>query len=225
MQRLAMFFFMLAAAPLASAATPEQATGPAFVEGEHYKRLKEPRDTGSPETVEVMEFFWYGCGHCFATESHIRGWLENKPEGITFTRVPATLSRNWLLHARAFYTAHKLGVDNQMHEAMFNAIHRERNPLRTPDDIAALFESVAGVSPEKFREAFNSFAVDNELVEADALARAYPLTGVPSFVVDGKYLTTAGMAGSYSALLEVVAMLSERELADAGASADAPAAE
>ena len=213
-----MFLALLLAAPAHAAGEGDAAE---FVAGKHYAVLEEPRSTGAgKDEVEVIEFFWYGCPHCYAAEPHIQQWLANKPEKVRFLRVPATLNRNWVLLARAYYAAEKLGITETMHKALFQTIHRQRNMLRTPQDVAAVFERVAGVSANEFQQAFQSFGTGMKLKEADALARSYPLTGVPSFVIDGKYVTTAGMAGSYENLIEVVKMLSERELEEAGATAD-----
>ncbi|MDX1443400.1 MAG: thiol:disulfide interchange protein DsbA/DsbL [Gammaproteobacteria bacterium] len=212
---------LAAALPLSIQAAPQQAD--AFVEGKHYMELEEPRSTGTEaDEVEVIEFFWYGCGHCYATEPHIDAWLEEKPDDVRFLRVPATLSRGWLLLARAYYTAEQLGIRNEVHRKIFDTIHGERKLPRNPDDVAALFQKIAGVDPEVFKQAFQSFPVGIKLKEADALARSYPLTGVPSFVIDGKYVTTAAMAGSYERLLDVVEMLSERALEEKGSASNAP---
>lgn len=217
MRRLVSTSLVFLAAFLATSAQAAEGKGAAeFVAGKHYAVLEEPRSTGAAkDEVEVIEFFWYGCPHCFAVEEHVQQWLAGKPDDVRFLRVPATLSRGWILLARAYYAAEQLGITEQMHKALFETIHRQRNMLRTPDDVAAVFENVAGVSADDFRQAFQSFGTGMKLKEADALARSYPLTGVPSFVIDGKYVTTAGMAGSYEKLIEVVKMLSERELAKA----------
>lgn len=186
-----------------------------FVEGQHYATIEHPRDTRAGEDeVEVIEFFWYGCGHCYAVEPHVQQWLQDKPEAVRFLRVPATLNRGWLLHARAYYTAEQLGITEQMHEELFAAIHQRRDPLREVDDVAAVFETVAGVDRDTFDKSFESFGVGMKLKQADSLARAYQLRGVPTFVIGGKYITTANMAGSYEGVMQVVRYLAKRELAE-----------
>ncbi|HEX7029373.1 MAG TPA: thiol:disulfide interchange protein DsbA/DsbL [Gammaproteobacteria bacterium] len=206
---LAAFFFM----PLAHGGEAP-ATDAEFEAGRDYRRVTPAQPTdAAPGQVEVLEFFWYGCPHCYQAERHVDAWLETKPEGVIFTRVPATLNRGWVLMAQAYYTAEELGVLDAMHPALFAAFHETRVPLQVPEQLVGYFQQHAGVDPEDFVKAFNSMTVASKVQRADALARRYAIRGVPTMVVNGKFATNATMTRGYARLLDAVDTLARRELA------------
>lgn len=206
---LALLPFSPSAAEAPAAAEPERV----IEEGREFVRVVPAQPTSAaPGEVEVIEFFWYGCPHCYRAEEHIAAWLENKPDNVIFRRVPATLSRGWALMARAFYTAEQLGVLEAMHPALFAAFHEDKVMLASEDRLAVFFEEKAGVEPEMFREAFNSMAVSSAVRRADILARRYRIGGVPSMVVNGKFITDPERAGGYSGMVDTADTLARWEL-------------
>ena len=194
-----------------------------FQEGVNYKPIANPQPTVNADRIEVRELFWYGCPHCYHLEPHVDSWLENKPEDVDFVRMPAVLGPTWELLARAYYTMELLDVEDQVHMALFERIHKDRKQLRTVDDVRALFVA-QGVKGEDFDKTFQSFAVVTKTNRARQARAMYGLTGVPVIVVNGKYLVTAEMAGGNEQMLEVVDFLVERERAGSAAPAAAPAA-
>lgn len=182
-------------------------------EGFQYARLETPVEplTGASGKVEVVELFWYGCGHCYSFEPFLNDWLKRKPEHVEFVRVPAIFSSNaWRLHARAYYTAEVLGIVDQIHGPMFHAIHQEKRPLNTEQQLAAFFGEF-GVEQKKFMDTFKSFAVDVKVNRAERLTQRYGITGVPAIAVAGQYRTDGPMAASYQGMLEVVDHLVAQE--------------
>lgn len=176
-------------------------------EGDGYRTLNaEPPTVEGP--VEVLEFFWYGCGACYQFEPLVDAWKDDLPEGVTFSRVPAVLNANWRIHGQAFYTAEALGVIEQMHSRIFTAIHQERNFLQSQDDIRSLFVS-NGVNAEDFDTAWTSFAVDSQLRRAERLARDYQIRATPSIVVAGHYVSDPRTAGGLRELLQLTDRLAE----------------
>jgi thiol:disulfide interchange protein DsbA len=182
-----------------------------FQEGTHYRRLATPVSTSTEDKIEVVELFWYGCPHCYSLEPAIDRWLEeDKPENAEFVRIPAVLNRNWELGARAFYTARELDVLDKIHSPLMNAIHAQGRPMRNEADLAEFFAE-QGVDKEAFRKAYNSFAVETTLRRAQQLVRSYGVHSVPSFVIDGKYVVNASMAGSEERLFEIINYLIQKE--------------
>jgi protein dithiol oxidoreductase (disulfide-forming) len=181
-------------------------------EGIDYKRIEPPQPTTAPGKVEVVELFWYGCPGCYAFKPFLNRWLDGLPEQVEFVRVPATLNPNWVVHARAHYAAEQLGVLEQIHAPLFDAIHLDRRRL---DNEAALAEFFAehGVAENAFRDAFRSFAVETKVRRAAALTQRYGITGVPSIVIDGKYRTDGSMAGGFENVLRVLDHLIKQESA------------
>jgi thiol:disulfide interchange protein DsbA len=189
--------------------------GEAFIAGTHYSVIDVPVATGLEETapaqVEVVEVFSYMCIHCYSFDPLLQRWEEDKPEGAAFSRLPAVFSDDWALMARAFYTAEILGVAEQMHGPLFQAIHVKPQNIRSEQVMAGLFNESAGVAEEAFSKAYNSFFVRSRVMQARSKSRAYGLNSVPTMIVNGKYRVDGRMAGSNQAMLDVVNFLVERE--------------
>jgi thiol:disulfide interchange protein DsbA len=190
-----------------------------FSEGKQFHRLvPTPPTIGGADKIEVAEFFWYGCSHCYEFESYINRWAENLPANVRFVRIPALWNPLVRLHGQLYYTEQVLvknGVIEKPEEfraAVFNEYHRRGNRLTSVSAIETLFARF-GVSAEDFQNAWKSFEVDQKLRVADDLARRYSISGVPAIVVNGKYRTGAGEAGGFGPLIEVINELVARESA------------
>lgn len=178
-----------------------------FTEGKDYARLEPAQPTDNPGKVEVMEVFWYGCPHCYDFEPRLTEWVdESMPEYAVFKRLPAVLNRQWEVHARAYYTAEALGVLDEIHKPLFEAIHEENRRLGSNEAVADFFAE-HGISAESYLSTADSFAVENKLRRAATLPGRLGVSGVPAMVVDGKYRVDARMAGSYEKLLETIEYL------------------
>lgn len=176
-----------------------------FQEGVNYKKVVPAQRTNvAPDKVEVVEVFWYGCGHCYTLDPAIDSWRKSgKPEFVEFVRVPAMWGNIHRLHARAFYTAELLGKLEQLHAKLFRAIHNEGNMLDSEEKVQAFFVS-QGVSEADFKRAFSSFGVESKLKRAEVLGRAYRIDAVPTFVINGKYTTGVGDAGGEQQLFSLL---------------------
>jgi thiol:disulfide interchange protein DsbA len=205
---------ILVVAPLAACAADEGAEQN-FTAGKDYDLISPPIRTANPDKIEVAEFFWYGCGHCYNFEPMLGQWKKTLADDVEFQPVPAIWNAAMELHARAFYTAEALGVGEVMHPALFQAMNVDRKALKSEQELAELFEA-NGVPPEKFSRAFNSFGVSSQVRQAGAKARAAKLTGTPSMVVDGKYLISARKAGSQANMLKLADFLVAKERAAGG---------
>jgi thiol:disulfide interchange protein DsbA len=186
---------------------------PTYKEGEHYERIKPEVPTHADGQVEVVEVFWYGCGHCYAFEPYIAKWLKSKPDSVVFRRVPGVFAQPWVAHARAYYAAELLGVLDTIHTPLFEALHDQGRKIVDEDSLAQFFAE-HGVSEADFREAYNSFSVDTQTRQAMTLSKDYGITGVPSVIVNGRYRTSARLAGTYEELLKIVDELVDNESAD-----------
>ncbi len=188
-----------------------------FTENQHYYRLVPTQPTvGGADKIEVAEFFWYGCPHCFDFEPYINGWADEQDANVRFVRVPAMWNRGLELHARLYYTEQVLGRNGTIkdpaafREAVFVEYHRRGNRLASENSIETLFARF-DVSAEEFERTWNSFEVNQKLRVADDLARRYGIANVPTMIVNGKYRTGGAEAGSYPKLLEVLDELVARE--------------
>jgi len=181
------------------------------VEGQHYKPLRPAQPTNvAPGKVEVVEVFWYACGHCYAIEPKVEAWeKKGKPGYVELTQMPAVWNELLKTHARLFYTVEILGKP-ELHGEVFREINVRRNRLDSPDKIEAFFTS-RGVSKSDFQKAFSGFAVESKLARAADLNKRYRITSTPTFVVNGKYVTDASMAGGEDQLFEVINALAAKE--------------
>lgn len=158
-----------------------------YAVGTHYRVLDEPVDVANPDKIEVREFFFYGCPHCFNAEPIINDWLEDKPEDVDYVRTPVLFLKNAEPLARAFYVAKNQDLLDEVHMPIFNEIHKHREPLFSVPALANFFRNY-GIKPDRFNELYSSFGVSTKVKQAESLAREYSISGVPAFAVNGKYV-------------------------------------
>ncbi|MEM1143422.1 MAG: thiol:disulfide interchange protein DsbA/DsbL [Pseudomonadota bacterium] len=182
-----------------------------YVEGEHYDLIS-PVIRGSSEKIEVTEFFWYGCGHCYTFEPQLSQWKKSLPDDVVLKGSPAMWNPLMKVHAQAFYTAEALGVLDKVHMPLFQALNIDRKRLGSELELAAIF-TANGVSGEDFKKAFNSFGVGSQVRQADSRARAAKISGTPEMMVAGKYRINTRAAGGQAEMLKVVDYLIEKERA------------
>ena len=177
--------------------------------GVHYKELSQ-QATNNGDKIEVLEFFWYGCPHCYSFEPFIKAWKESKPENVTFERVPAMFRPAWEVQARAYYALSNMNVVEDIHGKIFDAVHKDKKKLDSIEQIAN-FVAKNGVDKKQFMTEYNSFAVDGMVRKAKKTQKAYQLQGVPTVAINGKYKTSGTMAGSYEGLIKILNHLIEKE--------------
>jgi len=207
-----------AATPTASAATP---AGPSlWQEGTNYTRLVPAQPTSVPAgQVEVLEFFWYACPHCYDLDPKVEAWKKTKPAYVTFSRVHVQWNEGHRALARLYYTLDSMGKLDQLHGEVFKEIHVNGNPLVFADPnnaaeserIQAAFVKKFGISEADFKNAYHSMAVDLAVQRADELVQRYRIDGVPRFVVNGKYIADVASAGSQERLISLVGDLAVQE--------------
>lgn len=200
---------------LAFAGFIASSAGAATLSDKDYREIKPAQSTEPGPKVEVIEFFWYGCPHCFDLEPTLKKWLEHKPADVTFKRVPAIFRQSWVPAAQTFYTLESMGELDRMHSKVFDAIHVERQPF---NDMAAITAWMGknGLDAKKFEDTAKSFAVSGKVQRAQQMSAAYQLTGVPAVVVDGKYIA---LGNSFDGMLAIVDQLIDRARAERAAAA------
>ena len=182
-----------------------------------YELLRQPQATETPGKVEVVDVFWYGCPHCFSFLPIMEQYEKVKPAYVEIRRMPAIFRDSWVAHARAYYTAKILGVDQQIHRPLFEAIHNQKRNLDTREELMKFFERY-GVSNEDFRNTYDSFAVETLMRKSRVMQQRYGITGTPTVIVNGKYRVSGRLAGSYENMLKVIQALAEKERNDLQAS-------
>lgn len=175
-----------------------------------YDVVNPPHPTSDPSKIEVLEFFWYGCPHCYHFEPYVKAWLKTKPDNVVFIRQPAIFNDHWAAHAKAFFTAESLGVLDKVHEDFYDAIQNKKETLESEADIAKFF-AAHGVKEEDFHKAYKSFAVDAKMRQAQVLAPSFGIDGTPTIVVNGKYRVGAGKAKSFEGMIETTNTLIKQE--------------
>lgn len=205
---------ILAAALVAVGVFLALAAGAAELKEGRDFRLINPSLPAPKDRIEVTEFFWYGCPHCFDFEPVLAAWARKLPVDVTFRRVPTvTPSNKWTSAAQLYYTLEALGLIDKLHSDVFNAIHVDY--LRLDDEQVALdWVEKKGVDRKKFSEAWSSSGVQARIQQARELSRASGLTGVPAVMVQGRYLALT--ADNYEELLGNIEQLIKRARAEAG---------
>ncbi|RDH89491.1 MAG: disulfide bond formation protein DsbA [endosymbiont of Seepiophila jonesi] len=179
--------------------------------GEGWDPIEPPVPTAAPEgKIEVVEFFWYGCPHCYTLDPLMEEWVAKKPDNVVFRHVPAPLNPSWTVHSQFFYAAEALGVSDKLHVPLFEALHDKRRKLFDKQSLID-FAVEHGVDRKNFTEAWNSFGVFVKVQQARKLSQRFQLDGVPAVGINGKYKTSATLAGSYPKMFQVVDELVKQE--------------
>jgi thiol:disulfide interchange protein DsbA len=195
MKRLLTFFFAaLVALPLLAAAQqPVQ-----------YGEISPPQPVEAKAgKIEVVEFFWYGCPHCYNLEPYIESWLKKLPADVEFRRVPAVFNQRWAHDAAIFYTLEAMGLVDKLHRPLFDAIHKDH--LRTENQAAmAEWLQKHGVDDKKFMDTMKSFGVQSKTRRATQQTVAYKIDGTPAMAVQGRYTISADQGGTQQGMLQAV---------------------
>jgi protein dithiol oxidoreductase (disulfide-forming) len=173
-----------------------------------FTEVNPPQPVEANGKIEVLEFFWYGCIHCYNLEPHIETWLKTLPPDVAFRRVPAVFNERWAHDAAIYYTLESMGLLDKLHKPLFDAIHQNR--LRT-DSQAAFTEWLQknGVDAKKFMDTMKSFGVQSKARRAMQQTVAYKIDGTPAMAVNGRYTVSAEQAKTQQGMLQVVSKLVE----------------
>jgi protein dithiol oxidoreductase (disulfide-forming) len=190
---LSLLLAACALAPLAAAAQPQFA----------YSELKPAVPVETDGKIEVVEFFWYGCIHCYNLEPAVEKWEKTLPKDVQFRRVPAVFNERWAIDASIFYTLEAMGLLDRLHRPLFDAIHRDR--LRTDNQKEVMdWLQKQGVEPKKFTETMKSFGVQSKMRRAAQLTALYKIDGTPAMAVNGRYTVSTEQGRSQNGMFETV---------------------
>ncbi len=186
---------------------PAQAQAAAFKNGTDYLTLSKPAPTETPAgKVEVVEFFWYGCGHCHNFEPQLEAWSKTMPKDVVLRRVPVSFRPDFEPAQRLYFVLEALGKVDELNRKVFDAIHVNKQPLATAEQVTAWAEK-QGIDKAKFTELYNSFSVSTKVRKATQLQDSYQVEGVPALGVAGRYYTSGALAKSMERALLVTDFL------------------
>ena len=175
---------------LASTVQRSHAQAGPFVEGRHYVRLTARQPVLAPAgKIEVVEFFWYGCPHCYKFEGSIDAWIKTLPFDVQFRRVPVAFRPLQQLHQRLYFALETMGQLESMHRRVFAAMHVD-NLLLDTEALIADFVSKNGLNKAKFLEVFNRFSLEAKANQARQLSEGYKIDGVPALGIHGRFYTS-----------------------------------
>jgi protein dithiol oxidoreductase (disulfide-forming) len=195
------------------AAMPESAQLPAgkWKVGVNYRPIVPAQPTSAdPGQVEVLEVLWLGCPHCYELEPYIEAWRKKKPANVKFVQEAVMWGPAHRAHGRLFYTLQALGREDLVVKA-FDEIHRRNNILLSPtgndaqtQSLQQAFAVANGVKEADFKREYSGFAVNTRLQRAEEVMRRYRVESVPLVIINGKYQTDVGMAGSPERLVSLI---------------------
>jgi thiol:disulfide interchange protein DsbA len=208
---------------VSAAVAGEDAAQHAPVAGRDYLLIEPPQPTAGDKVI-VTEVFSYACPHCAHFQPYAEELKAKLPKGAEFQLLPAVFQPGWEPFARAFYTAKSLGLLDKTHQALFDAIHRDHQPLRTLEDLANLFYANHGANPASFISTATSFVIDGELAQGNQLVRDYQVDATPTLIIDGKYRVTANSERGigFAEMVPIALALVQQELAAKHAPAAKP---
>ncbi|MBX3650210.1 MAG: thiol:disulfide interchange protein DsbA/DsbL [Burkholderiales bacterium] len=178
-------------------------------------RVITPQPVAEAGRIEVIDFFWYGCPHCNNLQPTLERWISRKPADVVIRRIPAILRDSWAPHARIYYTLEALGEAERLHQRVYHGYHAEELHMSKPEVMSA-WAARNGIDRERWEQAYNSPEVQRRVEEAAKLTRAYQISGTPSLVVNGRYLTSGNMAESLDAIVAITDGLVQKVRSEAG---------
>ncbi len=185
------------------------AQGQKIEEGFDYRVLPIAQPVETKGKVEVIEFFWYGCPHCYDFEPELSSWVKRQPKDVVFKRVPVAFRDDFMPHSQLFYALEAMGKGDALNEKVMYAMHKENKRLLTEPEIADWVAS-QGIDRNTFLATYRSFAVISKARAAKQMAEAYPIDGVPTIVMQGKYVTSPSIAGTKAKAILVMDYLEEK---------------
>ena len=203
------FSLQLASAGLGLALTGTANAQGAPKEGTHYVKLSPPAPvtlTGPDKKIEVVEFFWYGCPHCYAFEPVLEPWAKKLAADVSFRQVPVAFNSQHVVHQKLFYALEEMGQLAAVHRKVFAAIHQQNKRLTSDSEIQS-FAKDNGVDGAKLADAMKSFGVSTKANRAKQLADAYKIDGVPALGIHGRFYTSASLAGTHERAVAVADFL------------------
>jgi len=168
-----------------------------------YTELKPPLPVDNDGRIQVLEFFWYGCIHCYNLEPTVEKWEKTLPKDVEFRRVPAIFNDRWALDAQIFYAFEALGLLDKLHRPFFDAIHRDHLRTDNPQALAEWLQK-QGVEPKKFNDVMKSFGVQSKTRRAAQLTAAYKIDGTPELAVQGRYTVSAEQGRTQQGMFDAV---------------------
>ncbi|MDR5749369.1 MULTISPECIES: thiol:disulfide interchange protein DsbA/DsbL [unclassified Caballeronia] len=153
--------------------------------------------------VEVIEFFWYGCPHCNEFEPYLEAWEKKQGPDVVFKRVPVAFRDEFIPHSKMYHALVALGVAEKVTPAIFNEVHVKKNYLLTPQ-AQADFLATQGVDKKKYMDAYNSFSTQSAIQRDSKLLQDYKIDGVPTLIVQGKYVTGPAQTNSLPGTTQVL---------------------
>ena len=159
------------------------------VAGKDYKLVDPAQPTNSGNKIEVLEFFFYGCSHCYHLHPELSAWEKKMPKDVDLVLVPTIFNISWEPMAYTYYALEALGKNHELHNDLYEAWN-VKNIMLTEESNIAAFVSSHGVDSKKFSEAYHSFGVNSKVMRSKQLTQAFRISGTPTLVVDGKYLIT-----------------------------------
>ncbi len=201
---LTAFLMLLAGAPALQAQV---------ISEQHFTELAQPVPVATGDHIEVIEFFYYGCPVCYEAQPPIARWLQKSGNDVVLRRVPAVNADGWEPFARSFYTLEAMGLLARLHWPVYDNFHFDGKRLNEEEVMADWITSNGG-DGAKFREMWNSAEIKAKVGAAHEMLDTYHVRGVPTLVVDGKYATSARIAGSVRQMMVVVEQLVARARAE-----------
>lgn len=193
-----------------------QLPGGKWKAGTHYRPLVPAQATNAgPGEVEVLEFFWLGCPHCYELQPYMDAWKQKKASFVKFAQEHVMWGPGHRAQGRLVYTLEALQREDLLTKA-FEQVHRYGNNLAAENDAQSLqmqlaFAKANGISEADYKRESSGFAVTSRLNRAEQLGRRYRVDQVPTFIVNGKYLTDVGMAGGPEQLVQLLNDLAASE--------------
>lgn len=206
------FAVLIAIALLFPLTACAQAPGSKWQEGTHYVVL----DEEPTETPVIREYFSFWCAHCYRFESIVEQIKARKNPNTSFEKVHV----NFMgmtgpdvqdAATRAMFVAKQMKQEEAINAAIFKYIHVQRAPITNLNDLRNIFIA-KGLDGEKFDGLASSFGIHRLMQTNQAKIDEYRsyLTGVPNFIINGRYQPTFTRDMTPDDMIELIIWLSQQ---------------
>ena len=166
-------------------------------DGFDFRTLPAAQAVEAKGKIEVIEFFWYACPHCYDFEPDLSAWIKRQKSDVVVRRIPVAFRDDLLPHSQLFYALEALGRSD-LHSKVMDEIHVGKKKMLSDLEMADWL-ATQGVERQKFLSTFKSFTVISKARAANQIAQNYRIDGVPTVAIQGKYITSPSIAGGSKA--------------------------
>ena len=168
-----------------------------------YRVLSRTQPVPRGNRIEVIEFFFYPCPYCNELAPEVERWQKILPPDVVFRRSPVVRHDSWVPLAKIYFALETLGEVARLHLAVYQSFHTDHLQINR-EPVVETWAAKNSLDGAKFMASYRSAEVQLKVDLARKMTLDYEVQAMPSFVVDGRYITSTSMTSNVPQVLSVV---------------------